>query len=293
VAHDAWRARRLAAERLPGWLINFSFHVPVPWGRVEINAHQRIVEHDEDPATPWDDGLREALAYTSHILHDRTGRVRRLIEARTRLSADEQIRRLARLASRLDWDIRRIPERMAGRGDFTAGHHVLNAAVDELVEVAYLLAGRFLPSRKWRLDGLHRYGLLSAAEVDTIAAAVRVADLGRRELDRRMTLMDSLWADVRPRLPAEISGTDVYAVYSARYSVNRQLKRRTVADAVLDRFGDRLGTDVFDLVNFLAVDSPGQLADLDAGTVESLPMQWRDLAVRLRDVYAQSEGARQ
>ena len=55
-------SRRLLVDRLPPWLGNFSFHVPLRWGMVEVNLHQRVIEYDADPRTAWDDAMREAHA---------------------------------------------------------------------------------------------------------------------------------------------------------------------------------------------------------------------------------------
>ncbi|TMM29713.1 MAG: DUF4037 domain-containing protein [Actinobacteria bacterium] len=279
---DPRATRRLLADRLPTWLGNFSFHVPMRWGMVEVNLHQRVIEYDADPRTVWDDAMREAHAYTAQVVYDRHGRVGRLIKAKTRMSGSERSDRLIRLASRLEWDIRRAPERMVLRGDIAAGHYVLAAAVDEIIELLYVLGSRFVPHRKWRLAGLSRYGLASAEDISLLDEAMRITALTEQEFYRRVEVLETLWANLRPRLPRDMP-TDVYRFYSAHVSANRQLRTRTVADEIADRYSQRLGPGVYDLTNYLIPGGLDEVASLDEQGAQALPPPWRNLARSLRD----------
>lgn len=275
---DPCVTRRLLAERLPAWLGNFSFHLPLPWGRVEVNVHQRVVEYDTDPRTTWDDGMREAHAYTAEVVFDRAGLILRLLDEKTRMDEGERRDRLIRLASRLEWDVCQSPGRMVRRGDVAAGHYMLGAAIDELIELLYVLAGRFVPHRKWRLDGLLRHGLATPAELGLMMEALRTGELTETEFQRRVQALQELWAQLRPRLPAEIP-RDIYRVYSATVSANRQLRAQTTADEVLARYGATLGPQVYDLVNYLVPDDLRSLAAaLSEDAIMGLPGAWRHLA---------------
>lgn len=285
---DQWRpapraTRRLVVDRAPQWLGNFSFDLPMRWGMVEVNVHQRLIEYDLDTRTIWDDAMREAHAYTAEILHDPNSNVARLLNMRTSMSEAERLDRLIRLANRLEWDIRRAPERMFHRGDVAAAHGILGAAVDEMIELLYALAGRFMPHRKWRLAGLTWYGLASAAELALLKAAMRVAGLTTRELRRRMDALEQLWLEVHRRLPSGFP-TEPYRYYSANVSANRQLRPRTFADEVAERYSRRLGPAVYDLTNFLLAGRSEDLANLDESTVLDLPVAWRELALSLREL---------
>ena len=274
--------RRLLADRLPTWLGNFSFHVPLRWGMVEVNLHQRVIEYDADPRTAWDDAMREAHAYTAQVVYDRHGDIGRLIKDKTRMGESERLDRLIRLASRLEWDIRLAPERMVHRGDIAAGHYILAAAIDEIIELLYVLAGRFVPHRKWRLAGLTRYGLASAADVTLLDAAMRIAAFTEPEFYRRVEVLETLWKSLHPRLPAPMP-VDVYRFYSAHVSANRQLRPRTIADEVTDRYAEQFGPDVYHLTNYLMPGRFEELASLDENEAKTLPPPWRALALSLRD----------
>lgn len=278
---DPRATRRLLADRLPAWLGNFSFHLPLPWGRVEVNVHQRVFEYDTDPRTTWDDGIREAHAYTAEVVFDRAGLIQRLLDEKTRMGEEERRDRLIRLASRLEWDVGRSPGRMVRRGDVAAGHYMLSAAIDELIELLYVLAGRFVPHRKWRLDGLLRHGLATSAELGLIMDALRTGELTETEFQRRVQALQELWEQLRPRLPAEVA-RDTYHIYSATVSANRQLRAQTTADQALARYGATLGPQVYDLVNYLVPDDLRSLAAaLSEDTIVRLPGAWRYLAHEL------------
>jgi hypothetical protein len=282
---DEWRpnprdTRRLVADRVPPWAGNFSFHLPVLWGAVELNVHQRIYAYDADPRTTWDDSLREAVSYTREIVYDRGGRLSRLIVNKAGFAEGECQERIITLTNRLLWDLHRIPKRMVYRGDTTAGHLMVSFALDEVIELLYLLAGRFPPHRKWRFDGLTRFGLASADELELIRRALLVTALTEDDCLRRIGLVEQLWSGVKVRLPSDVPD-DPYRFYSAHISANRQLRSSTVADVAQSRHGETLGPDVYDLVNALVVDRLEDLAELDDETIASLPDRWRPLARQL------------
>ncbi|MEV6970532.1 DUF4037 domain-containing protein [Hamadaea sp. NPDC051192] len=287
VAREQWHPNPLAvrsavASRLPRWLPNFSFHVPLPWGPVEVNAHQRLLRYDQDPRTVWSDGMREAHAYTAEVVHDPKGTIRRLIADRIVLTPSERDTRLLHLAARLHWDIERIPSTMGRRGDPAAGHLVLGATVDEMLEMIYLLAGRYPPARKWRLDGLRRHNVADSAEETLLRDALRVADLGELELQRRIRALSDLWSRLAARLPSHLPvGEDAYQRYSAIGSGNRQLLSRTFADD-LSAMPFELPDAAHDIANYLLVGSMAELAELAEDDIQSLPAHWHPLARRLQ-----------
>lgn len=286
-ASDALVTRRAVATHLPSWLPNFTFEVPMQWGAVEINVHQRLFAYDRDERTRWDDAMREAHAYTADIVYDPHGLIRRLINDKTAMTDDERDGRLLRLAARLHWDIGQIPHAMAARDDSAAGHHVVSAAIDEVIEALYLAGRRWPPVRKWRLDGLTRYSLATADELDLINEAMRIADLGRAELLRRVGVVDRLWDMAKSKLPSHVPvGDAAYRAYSASSSANRQLRRTTVADLAHSELAATFGTEVYDLSNYLVLSSPSGLADLTDTDITALPGHWSALARQVRAALA-------
>ncbi len=127
-----------------------------------------------------------------------------------------------------------------------------------------------------------RYGLASTADITLLDAAMRVAAFTEPEFYRRVEVLETLWMSVHPRLPATVP-VDVYRFYSAHVSANRQLRPRTIADEVTDRYAEQFGPDVYDLTNYLMPGRFEELASLDENETKTLPPPWRALALSLRD----------
>jgi hypothetical protein len=253
---------RLVEDRIPAWVPNFSFHVPVPWGHMEVNVNQLLYQYEADPRTIWGDGKCEAYGSTAEFLFDRDHRFERLIEEKADTQAATRRRRLTRLANRLDWDIRVLPRRQAARGEIEGAHLIVNEAIEELLELLFLSSGRFIPSLKWRLHVLRERNLLSRQEHDRITAALRCDPTSRADLERRVKVLDNLWASVRARVDG--LPRDAYRTFSAS---QLQLRRRTAADMC----AELLGGKGYDMANYLLADSPNALLRRDAA---QLPSAW-------------------
>lgn len=253
LSRDEWRPEpaetyRLVADRLPAWLPNFSFRVPVTWGRLEVNVNQLIYEYEADVRTTWDDAKCEAYAGTGRVLFDRSGRFQDVIRRKADECRRTHPRRLARLANRLAWDIELLPQRQAERGELLAAHHIVTRAVDEFIEACFLLAGRFLPNPKWRFLVLARQGLLTAEELSQLGRALRCDPTCRPDLERRISELAELWASVRRRT-TEVP-EDPYRAFAASQI---QLRPVTFADAVRQSEGEQAS----DHANYLLAHSPG------------------------------------
>src|SRR2546430_1835415 len=120
MAVSEWRPRkadtyRLLAARLPIWLPNFLFHVPVPWGRMEVNVHQLVFQYEHDPRTTWDGEKCDTYLNKRETVLDRDGLFRQLIEQKAQAAQTQLSQEHARLANRLTWDVRELPLRQARR----------------------------------------------------------------------------------------------------------------------------------------------------------------------------------
>jgi hypothetical protein len=280
---DVREVRRNLADRIPRWMPDFSFYIPVPTGPVEVNLHQRIFDYEADERTVWDEAMREAHAYTAEIVYDRHGEVARLIADKTARDQTADRDRIIRLASRLSWDIRILPQRQLERGDAAAAHLMLNQAVDEIIELLHVLGGRYLPHRKWRMYNLTAHNLASEEEVRLLQQGLVCGELTGHAFHRRLDALEELYASIRTRFPDNIP-EDVYEYYSANISVNRQLLTDTVATMAAERWGAIQG--VRDLANYLVLDDPADMTGFQDRWPGDLPDCWHDVVARLRDSMA-------
>jgi hypothetical protein len=278
---DDWRpdAREVLdrlQDRLPVWLPNFCFYVPITGRLVEVNVQQLVTGYELDDRTEWVEGRREGFANTSKVVYDPRGKVAEVMARQ--LTKDHHRSRLLFLLARLEWDAAYAPLTQAERGFVHAAHHLLNAALDQLVEVWFLGQGCYLPPRKWQLEELSRLGLVSPEERDLFGELLRVSAITYDEAVRRSAAAQRLLTLIRQRLPEDPGSA--YAVYSAEVSGERQLARRTLADDVVAAVPELDADHVRNLVNWLLPSSWDQLAT----SLErpDIPEVWRPTAAALR-----------
>lgn len=144
----AWETYEILADRIPRWMPNFLFHVPVPWGAMEINVHQLVFQYERDPRTRWDGQKSDTYSRKCELVHDRQGQFERLIRDKACASRAALRFERERLTNRLTWDIPEMPRRQAERLGAAAGHHVLNVAIDELIDCLYVRQDEFVPNTK-------------------------------------------------------------------------------------------------------------------------------------------------
>src|SRR2546421_3302440 len=134
-----WRAAtyKIIADRMPGWLPNFMFIVPVPWGTMEVNVHQLVLQYESDSRTIWDGEKCDTYLTKGEKVVDRDGLFEQLIQSKARVGRSQLIIDQTHLANRITWDITELPTRQARRLGPASGHFILNCAIEEVVDCIY------------------------------------------------------------------------------------------------------------------------------------------------------------
>lgn len=188
---DEWRPNpedtyALLADRIPAWVPEFSFYLPVPWGQMEVNVHQLVYQYEADVRTVWNSDKCDAYANKGEPLLDRAGRFGELIALKTR----EQQHRLRleelHLLNRITWDAREIALKQAGRVGPASGHAVLSMALEEVIDWIYVTHGRLIPNRKWKLFQLRALDMVSEAQEQLLLQAMACAPHSMSDLERRI-----------------------------------------------------------------------------------------------------------
>ncbi|WP_181785319.1 hypothetical protein [Streptomyces phytophilus] len=187
---DEWRPKPeqtydLLADRLPAWVPEFSFYLPVPWGRMEVNVHQLVYQYEADVRTVWNSDKCDAYSNKGEPLLDRAGRFGDLIALKTREQQHLQQQERLHLLNRITWDSREIALKQARRVGPSSGHVVLSMALDEVIDWIYITCGRLVPNRKWKLFQLRELGMITEAQEQLVLRVLTcdphsMADLGRR-----------------------------------------------------------------------------------------------------------------
>ncbi|WP_228449732.1 hypothetical protein [Streptomyces alkaliterrae] len=188
---DEWRPRpedtyALLADRIPEWVPEFSFHLPVPWGLMEVNVHQLIYQYEADVRTLWNSDKCDAYLNKGEPLLDRAGRFGELIALKAR---EEQHRlRLGELhlLNRITWDAAEIARKQAGRVGPASGHAVLSMALEEVIDWVYVSHGRLIPNRKWKLYQLRALGMVTAEQERAVLRVMTCEPDSMRDLERRI-----------------------------------------------------------------------------------------------------------
>ena len=268
MASSEWRPAcadtyRLLADRIPRWMPNFSFRVPVPWGSMEVNVHQLIFDYENDDRTSWNGDKCDAYLHKREVVFERDPRFGQLVGRKARAARIELEAERIRLANRISWDIAEMPARQAERLGPPSGHHLLTVAVDEVMDYLFLLHGRFVPHPKWKLGQLTDGSLLSTDQAGLLQEAMRCDPGSLADLRRRVRCLVELCDSIEG---LDVSGPAALARRRG-FQERIQLRTPTVADGIAAELGAAAG-HVPDLANFWLCESG---ADLPTGTSWTWP----------------------
>lgn len=222
-------------DRLPGWLPDYAFMVPVgPEDGREVNIHQLLYSYECRDDVEWPEPKQEAYAYTSDVVYDRSGRVRELIEKKTKYDFAARNKRMTQLAVQMRYSGWENPKKQIKRGLIGPAHDLVNEAVDLLVEGLFLLNNRYRPHRKWRLAIAHELPWRPAGYRDKINEALLVLSFDECDVMRRSAAVQEMWDPMLDRaLELGIIPGDYDKYLATHISLNRQLRSETVADRLV------------------------------------------------------------
>jgi hypothetical protein len=284
-------------EQLPAWLPDYQFVVPLsPSGEREVNLHQLLYSYECREDNPWPEAKKEAYAYTSEVVYDREGRVRRLIETKTRFDTAERTRRLARIAVQVPWSGWLNPRRQLKRGLVTCAHDLLNDACELMIEALFLINGRYRPHRKWRLAVAENLPLKPARFSQLIREAMLIFSFDDSDVERRIAAVEELWPPLLDRaLDERMIPRDYEQYLATNISLNRQLRTETLADKItaaareldLSVSSEHLRA----LINLTIPESPEKFLDYVNDPSFKCPAVFHPTLEALRSCYSPLSGA--
>lgn len=202
---DEWRPNpadtyALIADRIPSWVPEFSFYLPVPWGSMEVNVHQLIYQYEADIRTVWNSDKCDAYANKGEPLLDRAGRFAELIAMKTREQQHQLHLAELHILNRITWDARDIALKQARRVGPASGHVVLSMALDEVIDWIYVRHGRLIPNQKWKLYQLRALELVTEEQEQLVLQAMTCAPRSMEDLERRIDALAHLCDSLGIRL---------------------------------------------------------------------------------------------
>ncbi|RLI23995.1 hypothetical protein DRO58_07980 [Candidatus Bathyarchaeota archaeon] len=183
-------------ERLRRRIYDLGSEVESRYGiKVDLEVH--FLEEFE--RRRWSEADRW-LYSNAKIVFDPEGRVRKILERKLNQPEEFWLNRMAmcteylkRYCCPLGEDAGTVAEAWVERGDLLAAHYCVNYMVDLLLTVLYTLNREFLPAPKWRIFYSYKLRLKPRGYRKLIEEAIKVENLSREELERRLRAVRRLW----------------------------------------------------------------------------------------------------
>ena len=178
----------------------------------------------------WDETDRWDFSH-AEIVHDPEGQIRRLFDARLKVSERFWVKRIVTCAEYMKWyccppteDVGTIAEAWVDRGDLLSAHYCLNYAIDLLLKTVFALNKEFLPPPKWRTFYFQSLKWLPKNH-ELLNETVKVKGLTAEDLNRRLESLRKLWQAVLPKIQEE-TGLDLDQIN--KYYVEQILRQVSV-----------------------------------------------------------------
>lgn len=171
----------------------------------------------------WDETDRWDFSH-AEIVNDPRGQIRKLFNARLKVSERLWVKRIVTYAEYMKWyccppkaSVCTVIEAWVDRGDLLSAHYCLNYAIDLLLKTVFALNKEFLPPPKWRVFHFRNlkwipsnYGLLE----DTI----KVKELTVEDLNRRLKSLREIWQVILVKVQEEtgLSSDQITGYYVER-----------------------------------------------------------------------------
>jgi hypothetical protein len=163
-------------------------------------------DYEAERAAPWD--MSKRWTYSQRrVVHDPRGKIRRLLEEKVPLAAEER-KRLAMAAYVLsEWYANRLADLWLARGSLAGAHQMIHYGLDRFLELLFVLNGRLVPDVKWRLFLADRLPRLPGRFPERIVRVLTLSEISREELELRRGAFLEMWRELMPFVEEEIGMT--------------------------------------------------------------------------------------
>jgi predicted nucleotidyltransferase len=161
----------------------------------------------------WDDMDRWEYSHAK-IAFDPEGKTRKAIAEKLIVHKNFWTERIAADVEHIKWyccpldeSVGTISEAWVERGNLTAAHYCLNNVSEVMLEMAFALNRKFLPSPKWRLYYFYRLQGLPEGFKEDLDEALKVGSLSLEEFRRRLRILRVMWNKIKPLVEKETNLT--------------------------------------------------------------------------------------
>lgn len=245
---------------LPRWLPNFKFVYP---GEdpdasknpppLQINVHQLVLPYEE-AQQQWPPDRREAFANTCDIYFDPTGRIQKLVEAKSPPPISDLKRRVGNNLALIPVTLEHSVEKSAVRGSLGDATLALVEVVALMLDLAYAINGRDTPHGKWRHQLLYSVDSLPERFAERIDHILLHPNKSTEDVIEKMNQMLKLLNELKALVPANLAPTeDPYRVLVTEVRPGFQLAHMSCADRSVDKKLDqyeKMATKKWNQINF-------------------------------------------
>ena len=229
-------------NNLPNWLQPFSFYIPVINQKnneviMEVNLHQQILKEEEE--SEWPDTKKEAYSYASEIVFDRNGKIKELINEKTKFPKEYRKILLSHLLSRINWNVKINPLKVIERGYIFNGEELLNQGLENILDLLFVYNNKYPPHAKWKITMLKGLEYCPENIENKLKECFKIEDISEQDILRRRKNILMLVKDIEQKLANEgiFKIDEDYSDYEYRnWNPKKQLKKVTPYDEITDKF---------------------------------------------------------
>lgn len=129
------------------------------------------------------------------ILYDPKGYIENLLKTKIIFRPGELNKLRKVTGERPQWLAMEVANSWTERGDIAAAHHVLNCAINWLLDYLFLMNKQFIPDEKWKLFYSKQLEMLPGNFEQRIHQSLLVGEFNRQELQRRQSVFIPLALD--------------------------------------------------------------------------------------------------
>lgn len=218
---------------------NYEFYLFDGERQIEVNVHEML--YSVECNSNWDTGKKEAYS-KAEILYEKNDNVRKLIEAKVKITEEYRKNRLALILGQYKWYVEINPIRTIERGLYMNGIDLLNKGIDLFVEALYLYNYQYMPHNKWRLDMALDLNFVPKNYVKNINNALITESIDANGIIKKRNNIIKLFSELIDTITKEFDmNVDELYEYACKKSyTDRQLLDFTYSDTLIKKYNNSL-----------------------------------------------------
>lgn len=251
---------------------NYEFYLFDNERQIEVNVHEML--YSIECNSNWDAGKKEAYS-KAEILYEKNNKVRKLIEAKVKITEEYRKNRLALILGQYKWYVEINPIRTIKRGLYMNGIDLLNKGIDLFVEALYLYNYQYVPHSKWKLDMILDLNYIPKKYVENINNALITESIDADGIMKKRNSIINLFSELIDTITKEfeMSVDELYEYACKNSYTDRQLLEFTYSDTLIKKYNKFLNdfekVILASMINYYLVGNDREFLDLKDKILET------------------------